>query len=101
MVTRRYAGDFVEYRRTDPEDFTGYNLIWIRTTRDTIYGKISAFGKECGFSPGDRLFLRRTYFNPGGISGYWEYRIENDSTVSYRLTGFQHDRKVPVQTWFK
>lgn len=100
MITRRYAGDYIEYRNTDPDDFTGYNLIWIRTTRDSTYGKISAFGKECRFTPGDRLFLRRTYLSPGGISGYWEYWIENDSEIIYKLTEFQHDRKVPVQEWF-
>jgi hypothetical protein len=100
MITRRYAGDYIEYRNTDPDDFTGYDIIWIRTTRDSTYGKISALSKTCEFKPGDRLFLRRTYFSPGTISGYWIYRIENDSEVSYRLTDFQHDRKVPVNTWF-
>ncbi|HBE42342.1 MAG TPA: hypothetical protein DDW27_14275 [Bacteroidales bacterium] len=100
LVTRRYAGDYIEYRNTDPDDFTGYNIIWIRTTRDSTYGKISALGKKCEFTPGDRLFLRRTYLTPGGISGYWVYRIENDSEVSYRLTDYQHDRKVTVQDWF-
>ena len=100
LITRRYVGDYIEYRNTDPEDFTGYNLIWIRTSQDSTYGKISAFGKECEFTPGDRLFLRRTYLSPGGISGYWIYRIENDSEVNYKLTEFQHDRQVPVQDWF-
>ena len=100
LVTRKYVGDYIEYRRTNPDDFKGYNLIWISTTQDTIYGKISAFGKKCRFSPGDRLFLKRTYLAPGGISGYWIYRIENDSNVRYRLTGYQHDRKVPLQDWF-
>ena len=100
IITRRYVGDYIEYRNTDPDDFTGYNLIWIRTTQDSTYGKISAFGKECEFSPGDRLFLRRTYLSPGGISGYWVYRIENDSSVNYKLTEYQHDRKIPVQQWF-
>lgn len=100
MITRRYVGDYIEYRRTNPEDFTGYNIIWIRTTQDSTYGKISAFGKKCEFTPGDRLFLKRTYLSPGGISGYWIYRIENDSSVTYKLTDFQHDRGVPVQSWF-
>ena len=100
IITRRYVGDYIEYRNTDPDDFTGYNLIWIRTTQDSTYGKISAFGKECEFSAGDRLFLRRTYLSPGGISGYWVYRIENDSSVNYKQTEYQHDRKIPVQEWF-
>ncbi|HOX73966.1 MAG TPA: hypothetical protein PLB27_04575 [Bacteroidales bacterium] len=100
MITRRYVGDYIEYRNTDPDDFTGYNLIWIRTSQDSTYGKISAFGKECEFIPGDRLFLRRIYLAPGGISGYWIYSIENDSEISYKLTELQHDRKIPVQEWF-
>jgi hypothetical protein len=100
MVTRRYAGDYIEYRNTDPDDFTGYDLIWISTSQDSTYGKISAFGKSCDFVSGDRLFLRREYYSPGGISGYWIYIIENDSTVSYKLTEFQHDRGVPVRSWF-
>ncbi|HOF20920.1 MAG TPA: hypothetical protein PLO24_06675 [Bacteroidales bacterium] len=100
MITRRYAGDYIEYRNTDPDDFTGYDLIWIRTSQDSTYGKITAFGKTCDFVPGDRLFFRREYFSPGGISGYWIYIIENDSTVSYKLTDYQHDRGVPVRSWF-
>ncbi len=100
MVTRRYAGDFIEYRNTDPDDFTGYDLIWIRTTQDSTYGKISAFGKTCDFTPGDRLYMRREYFSPGGISGYWIYMIENDSSVSYKMTELQHDSGIPVQSWF-
>ncbi len=101
MVTRRYAGDFIEYRNTDPDDFTGYDLIWIRTTQDSTYGKITAFGKTCDFIPGDRLYMRREYFSPGGISGYWVYMIENDSSVSYKLTDFQHDKAIPAQSWFR
>lgn len=100
MVTRRYAGDYIEYRNTDPDDFTGYDIIWIRTSQDSTYGKITAIGKTCDFVSGDRLFLRREYYSPGGISGYWIYIIENDSTVSYKLTEFQHDRGVSVRSWF-
>lgn len=100
LITRRYVGDYLEYRNTDPEVFRGYNIIWIKTSLDSTYGKISAYGRKCNFSPGDRLYLRRTYLAPGGISGYWIYRIENESDVTYRLTEFQHDSEVPVQTWF-
>ena len=100
IITRRYVGDYIEYRNTDPDDFTGYNLIWIKTSQDSTYGKISAFGKTCEFNPGDRLFLRRIYLAPGGISGYWIYSIENDSDISYKLTELQHDKQIPVQEWF-
>jgi hypothetical protein len=67
---------------------------------ENTFGKISAYGKKCEFSVGDKLYLRRTYYTPGGISGYWTYQIENDSSVYYRLTDFQNDKKVFVKSWF-
>lgn len=100
LITRKYAGVYLDYRHTGSEDFTGPNLIWIKTSMENVYGKISAYGKKCEFSAGDRLYLRRTYINSGLVSGYWNYYIENDSSVFYRLTEFQHNKKVLVQTWF-
>jgi hypothetical protein len=100
IITRKYVGTFLEYRYTGPDTYSGYNIVWIKTSMDSTYGKISVYGKKCEFSAGDRLFLRRTYFSPGGISGYWIYKIENDSALSYKATEFQHDRKVFIQTWF-
>jgi hypothetical protein len=91
----------VDYRQTGPSDSNGLNLIWIKTTLDKTFGKISAFGKKCEFSVDDKLYIKRTYYSPGVVSGYWVYQIENDSSVYYRLTDFQHDRKVSVETWFK
>lgn len=100
VVTRKYMGDFVEYRHTGAETMSGPNIIWIKTSLDSTYGKISAYGKKCDFLPGDRLYLRRILYSPGGVSGYWEYRIENDSSLFYKVTEFQHDRKVSAQTLF-
>jgi hypothetical protein len=65
------------------------------------YGRISAYSKECSFEAGGRLYIRKIYMMPGGVSGYWEYQIESDDeTVSYRLTEFQNDKKVSVTAWF-
>ena len=100
FISRKYVGNFVDYRQTGPKDSNGPNLIWIKTTMDATFGKISAYGKKCEFSVGDKLYLKRAYFSPGGIFGYWVYQIENDSSVYYRLTDFQHDRKVYAETWF-
>ncbi len=100
FISRKYVGNFVDYRQTGPKDNNGPNLIWIKTTMDATFGKISAYGKKCEFSVGDKLYLKRAYFSPGGIFGYWVYQIENDSSVYYRLTDFQHDRKVYAETWF-
>lgn len=100
VVTRKYMGEFIEYRLTGMETMSGPNIIWIKTSMDSTYGKISAYGKKCDFSPGDRLYVRRILYSPGSMSGYWEYRIENDSSLYYKATEFQHDRKVSAQTWF-
>jgi hypothetical protein len=101
FLSRKYAGKFIDFRHTGPTTFNGPHIIWIKTSMESTFGKISAYGKKCVFSTGDNLYLKRTYFNPGGISGYWVYQIENDSSVFYRLTDFQHDQKVAVESWFK
>ena len=52
IVTRKYVGNFVDYRHTKPVKFGDPHLIWIKTTNDTTYGKISAYSKKCEFSAG-------------------------------------------------
>lgn len=101
FISRKFVGKFLDFRQTGPKNDNGPNIIWIKTTMESAYGKLSAYGKKCNFVVGDNLYLKRTYYNPGGISGYWVFSIENDASVYYRLTDFQHDRKVPVETWFK
>lgn len=101
IITRKYVGVFMEYRHTGPENYDGPNIIWIKTSMEDVYGKISAYGKKCEFSDGDRLYLRRVFYSPGIVSGYWVYNIENDSSVSYRATDLQHDPEVYIKTWFE
>ncbi len=101
FITRKFAGIYEEYRHTGPDTFSGPNLIWIKTSMDKTLGKISAYGKKCDFSIGDRLYLKRTFYDLGGVSGYWEYDIENDSSQYYRVTEYQYDHKVFIQSWFK
>jgi hypothetical protein len=101
FISRKYIGNFVDYRHTGPEDANGPNIIWIKTTMESTFGKISAYGKKCDFSVGEKLYLKRSYYAPGGISGYWVYQVENDSSVYYRATDFQHDHKIAVESWFK
>ncbi len=101
VMTRKYVGNFVESRQTAPARLGDPNLIWIKTTMSDTYGRISAYSKECTFTPDVRLYIRKVYTMPGGISGYWEYQIESDDAkVSYRMTEFQNDKKVSVTTWF-
>jgi hypothetical protein len=101
VIKRKYVGQFEDYRLTGPETNDGPYLIWIKTSLDKTFGKISAYGKKCGFSVGDRLYIKRKYYTPGGVFGFWVYGIENDSSIYYKVTDFQHDRKVSVETWFK
>ncbi len=101
IITRKYVGVFMEYRHTGPENYDGPNIIWVKTSMEDVYGKISAYGKKCEFSDGDRLYIRRTFYSPGIVSGYWVYTLENDSSVSYRATDLQHDREVFIKTWFE
>lgn len=100
FVTRKYIGNYIDYRHTGIDTFSGIGLIWIKTSMENTYGKISAYGKKCEFTVGDRLYLTRKYFSPGGISAYWIYNIENDSTVYYRVTDFQNDHKLLVKDLF-
>jgi len=101
IITRKYVGDFIEHRQTGPENYDGPNMIWIRTSMEDEYGKISAYGRKCEFTAGDRLYLRRTFYSPGIVSGYWVYTVENDASVSYRATDLQHDRAVFIKAWFE
>ncbi|MHC1731798.1 MAG: hypothetical protein AB9888_07215 [Bacteroidales bacterium] len=98
-VTRMYIGDYEDFRHTAPARFGDPHLIWIKTSRDTTFGKISAYSRECDFKEGDRLYLRRKYVTPG-VYGYWMYQVENDSSVFYRVSEYQNDRKVLVQSWY-
>lgn len=98
-VTRRYIGDFEDFRHTAPARFGDPHMIWIKTTQDSTFGKLSAYSKDCDFNAGDRLYLRRKYVTPG-VFGYWMYQIENDSSVFYRLSEFQNDKKVLIQSWY-
>jgi hypothetical protein len=101
VLTRKYVGNFVEYRQHIPEKLGQPYLIWIKTTMDSTYGKISAFGERCDFKAGDRLYIKRNQVSPGPISTYWEYQIESDDKrVVYKLSEFQHDRKNLIGTWF-
>ena len=98
-VTRRYIGDFLDSRHTKPESLGSPHIIWIKTTQDSVYGKISAYSRNCEFVKGDRLYLRRVYQSPG-VFGYWMYQIENENDVWYKISEFQHDNQVLVQVWF-
>jgi len=101
ILTRKYVGNFIEYRQHIPEKFGEPYLIWIKTTMDSTYGKISAYSERCDFKQGNRLYIKRIQLSPGPVSTYWEYQIESDdNSISYKLSEFQHDRKNLIRNWF-
>jgi hypothetical protein len=101
ILTRKYVGNFIEYRQHIPEKFGEPYLIWIKTTMDSTYGKISAYSERCDFKMGDRLYIKRIQLSPGPVSTYWEYQIESDDNrIIYKLSEYQHDRKNLIQNWF-
>lgn len=102
LKTRKYVGEFLDYRHTGPETSEGPNIIWIKTSMDKAFGKLSVFAKSCDFTVGDHLYIRRIFYSPGDVagSGYWIYQIENDASIFYRLSEFQYDKKVYVETLF-
>ena len=98
-VTRQYIGDFEGYRQTAPARPGDPHIIWIKTVQDSTYGRVSAYSRDCVFTSGERLYLRRKYVTPG-IFGYWVYQVENDSSVFYRLREYQIGDKILVQSWY-
>jgi hypothetical protein len=96
FFTRKYIGNYVDHFKADPEVTGGIPLIWIKTTIYPNYGHLSAFGRGCKFSPGDRLFLKSSYTTSGSF-GNWVYEIENESSVSYKVNEYRSGDKVLVQ----
>jgi hypothetical protein len=100
VTTRKFAGLFIDYRATVTDELPKVEVIWVKTSMESRYGKICALGKKCEFSQGDMLYLTKKFFSPGMVGGRWEYFIENDSSVTYQLTDYQSDKKVFSESWF-
>ena len=99
-VTRKYIGNFLSYLHTEPDHFGNPHLIWLETTMDTIHGRISLYSKECAFSEGERLYLRRVQID-NGANAFWVYQVENSDSVSYRINEYRNHDSVSLQSWFE
>lgn len=101
FLTRKYVGNFVEYSSSSPYYHGGPHIITITTTQDSLYGKISAYSRDCNFAAGDRLYIRRVY-KTRGTFGNWKYQIENDrkKRIVYQISGFTFNGKRLEQSWF-
>jgi hypothetical protein len=95
-IPKKYIGNFIEYSHTSPQIVGGADLIWIKTTNYRTYGKISAYGKTCDFSVGDRIYIKSTCCTPGNF-GFWEYFIENDSSTCYIVSEYRFENNAFVR----
>jgi hypothetical protein len=67
---------------------------------DSIHGRISLYSKECSFSEGERLYLRRVLTDKGA-DAFWVYQVENSDSVSYRINEYRNPDSVSLQSWFE
>ena len=93
MITRRYIGNFIDYSHTGPQIVGGKDLIWIKTTVYSTFGKISAYGKTCSFNVGDKIYLKPINTTQWKFDD-WEYQIENDSAVGYKVSEFRFENNI-------
>ena len=99
-VTRKYIGNFLSYLHTEPDQYGNPHLIWLETTMDTIHGRVSLFSKECAFSEGERLYLRRVQADKGADAS-WVYQVENSDSVSYIINEYRNHDTGSLQSWFE
>lgn len=66
---------------------------------DSVHGKISAYSKECAFSEGERLYLRRVQVDKGP-DAFWVYEVENGNSVRYMINEYRNHNTAPLQSWF-
>lgn len=92
IITRRYAGNYLDFRTAGEGSALNPRIFWIKTSLEDNYGKIGVYARgEMNFRANDRLYLRRTLFDHNAISR-WTYQLEsNDRSVYYSLYGTSID----------
>lgn len=93
LISRKYIGNFIDCYHTGPEIVGGKDLIWIKTTVYNSFGKISVYGRTCSFSVGDKIYMKPVHTTPGNY-GYWEYQVENDSSINYKVSEYRYENNV-------
>jgi len=88
MITRKYVGNLLDYRRVEGEGLLDPDVVWLKTTLESNYGKIGIYVKgEFELDVNERLYLRRAHADTPGIN-QWNYFLESNSgEVFYRLHG--------------
>jgi len=78
FITRKYVGNFIEYRHTCPERFGVPHIIWIKTTMKDTYGKISAYSRDCKFIEGEMLLMPEL----GLVTGHIRSRVMTQRSIT-------------------
>jgi hypothetical protein len=104
FITNKYVGDFIGYTVVKTK-FNEPDMIAIQTNYREIYGLIYAYGTNCKFVKGERLYLTREYFEFNTIYGCWSYIIKTDYDFApvetqYRVSEFQPDVHELISSWF-
>jgi len=88
MITRKYVGNLLDYRRVEGEGLLDPDVVWLKTTLESNYGKIGIYVKgELELDVNERLYLRRAHSDTPGIN-QWNYFLESNSgEIYYRLHG--------------
>ncbi len=92
IITRKYVGNFLDYRIAGEGGPLNPKIFWIKTSLESDYGKIGVYArKQMEFKPYERLYLRRTYFQHMAISS-WTYQLESsDQKIFYNIYGTSMD----------
>lgn len=92
VITRKYVGNYLDFRRAGEGGPLNPKIFWIKTSLDKEYGKIGVYARGgMEFMPNDRLYLRRIYFQHMAVSK-WTYQLESsDEKVFYNIYGTNMD----------
>ncbi|HDZ40753.1 MAG TPA: hypothetical protein ENH59_03625 [Bacteroidetes bacterium] len=95
MVTRKYVGNLIDHRRVKGEGLLDPDVVWLKTTMESNYGKIGIYIKgELKLNINERLYIRRIHSDNPGID-QWSYFLEsNNGEVYYRLHGALREQDV-------
>jgi len=92
VITKKYVGNYLDYRQTGEGGPLDPYIFWIKTTLEEEYGKIAVYARgQMSFTINDRLYLSRSFFQHPAMNS-WEYWLESsDQKVRYSVFGTSID----------
>lgn len=95
MLTRKYAGNLLDYRRIEGGGLMDPDIIWLKTTLENVYGKIGIYvSGKFELDINERLYIRRVLTDNPGMN-QWTYFLESDDgEIFYRLRSSRKGEEV-------